>query len=360
MRLLYGTGNPAKLSTMRNRLKQLDIELIGLKDMTEAGYEIPEVAEVGRTPLENARQKALAYHKAFGIPVFSCDSGLYFDEVPDNVQPGVHVRNVNGKSLTDEEMVEYYTGLARQYGQLTARYRNAICLVMDEAHIYESMDASLESEAFIIAAKPYGPIRKKGFPLDSISVEITTGKYYYELPKDRLERVAAEDGFLEFFRKVLHKSGNVYIDVTHNRECMSVIASGKKVLPAGTTVYSMWVKHKNHEYDRFAREYDIHFIFDDEKLVPDFYTVGQTDIFARDGRGGYLASVGAVTDLEADIPICYIDDKRKAYLIAGSGREFLEQVASWREKMVPCGEIEFFESLAQAMDKYEFLDIKDN
>lgn len=30
MKLLYGTGNLAKLSAMRNRLEQLDIELIGL------------------------------------------------------------------------------------------------------------------------------------------------------------------------------------------------------------------------------------------------------------------------------------------------------------------------------------------
>ena len=37
MKLLFGTGNPAKLSAMRNRLRTLDrkydIELIGLKDL---------------------------------------------------------------------------------------------------------------------------------------------------------------------------------------------------------------------------------------------------------------------------------------------------------------------------------------
>ena len=108
MKLLYGTGNPAKLSVMRNKLEDLGIELIGLHDLDA---EIPSVAEDGRTPLENARQKALAYYDAFGIPVFSCDSGLYFEGVPDEVQPGVHVRTVHGKSLTDEEMLDYYSGL---------------------------------------------------------------------------------------------------------------------------------------------------------------------------------------------------------------------------------------------------------
>ena len=89
MKLLYGTGNQAKISAMRQRLKELDIELTGLEDMKEQGYEIPVAPENGSTPLENARQKALAYYKAFHMPVFSCDSGLYFDNVPDEIQPGV-------------------------------------------------------------------------------------------------------------------------------------------------------------------------------------------------------------------------------------------------------------------------------
>lgn len=41
--------------------------------------------------------KSTAYYEAFRMPVFSCNSGLYFENVPDEVQPGVHVRNVDGK-----------------------------------------------------------------------------------------------------------------------------------------------------------------------------------------------------------------------------------------------------------------------
>lgn len=139
MKLLYGTGNLAKLSAMRNRLEQLDIELIGLNDMRAEGKIVPKVIEDGNTPLENARLKAMAYYEAFQIPVFSCDSGLYFDNVPDEVQPGVHVRNVNGKCLSDDEMIDYYSGLVKAYGNLVARYRNAICFVMDNTHIYEAI-----------------------------------------------------------------------------------------------------------------------------------------------------------------------------------------------------------------------------
>ena len=203
MKLLYGTGNRAKLSAMRSRLKQLDIELIGLDDLRAEGKTIPQVVEDGKTPLENARLKATAYYEAFNIPVFSCDSGLYFDNVSEAIQPGVHVRNVNGKCLTDDEMIDYYSGLVKIYGNLVARYRNAICFVQDDTHIYEAMEPSMESEKFILTDRPHSIVRKKGFPLDSISLDIKTNKYYYDLPTNRLEQVAVEDGFLDFFKRVL-------------------------------------------------------------------------------------------------------------------------------------------------------------
>ena len=49
---------------------------------------------------------------------------------------------------------------------------------------------------------------KKGFPLDSLSVDIKTGKYYYELTGNELDRLAVEDGFAEFFRKILFEKKN--------------------------------------------------------------------------------------------------------------------------------------------------------
>ncbi len=204
MKLLFGTGNQAKLAVMASRLEKIDIELTCLSDLKAEGKMIPEVSENGNTPLENARLKAQAYYKAFRMPVFSCDSGLYFDNVPDELQPGVHVRNVNGKCLSDEEMMEYYAGLVKRYGNLVARYKNAICFIMDENHIYEAMDSSMESKKFILTDKQHSAIRKKGFPLDSMSIDIKTNKYYYDLPTENLEQFAVEDGFLSFFKKVLY------------------------------------------------------------------------------------------------------------------------------------------------------------
>lgn len=201
MKLLYATGNPAKLSAMQSHLKDQGIELTGLKDIK---MQIPEMKEDGKTPLENAKKKALGYYEAFHIPLFSCDSGLYIDELPEDLQPGVHVRNVGGKCLSDEEMLAYYAGLAEKYGDLTARYRNAICLVLDENHIYAAMEENMASEPFLITSKPHRDgIRKKGFPLDCLSLDRKTGMYYYDRPQEELEQIAVEDGFLEFFKKYL-------------------------------------------------------------------------------------------------------------------------------------------------------------
>ena len=45
MKLLYGTGNPAKLEAMRRRLAGLNLEILGLADM-EGG--IPQAPEEDR------------------------------------------------------------------------------------------------------------------------------------------------------------------------------------------------------------------------------------------------------------------------------------------------------------------------
>lgn len=202
MQLLFGTSNQGKLAVMRRALKPLpDIELISLEDIKE---NLPEVEETGSTPLENARLKALAYYGALKIPVFSCDTGLYFDGLPDELQPGVHVRTVRGKRLTNEEMTAYYADLARRYGDLTARYQNAVCLVLDSDHIYESMDDTLSGEPFLLTSIPHPRGRDmEGFPLDCISKSLITGEYYYDMGENCQDDLALDKGFYNFFKSIL-------------------------------------------------------------------------------------------------------------------------------------------------------------
>ena len=196
--ILYGTTNPAKIQSMQRRVDALGIKILSLHDV---GNPQLEIDESGNDPLENARIKALAYYEALQIPVFSCDSGLYFDEVDDVRQPGLYIRRVNDKVLTDDEMVVYYGGLAAEFGgKLTARYQNAICFVKDENRIYEHMDGDTASDPFWIVPVPHEQ-RDDGFPIDRLSVEIESGKYYNDLPAK--EEKYIDDGFVKFFKQVL-------------------------------------------------------------------------------------------------------------------------------------------------------------
>lgn len=199
MKLLYGTTNCAKLDLMRRAVAELDLEIIGLSDI---GRPLPVIEESGIEPIENAEIKARAYYKAFGMPVFSCDSGLYFDGLPDCEQPKTHIRRVNGVELTDEQMTAYYADLARRHGgRLVARYRNAIYLIYDENNVFSSMDDSLASEPFIISSVPHEKT-VQGFPIDRLSVDIKTGKYYYDLHGNYADKVATVVGFAAYFKKI--------------------------------------------------------------------------------------------------------------------------------------------------------------
>lgn len=198
MKILYGTTNKGKLQAMKKALESFDIELISLVDVNSP---LPSINENGTTLLENAELKARAYYEAFGMPVFSCDSGLYFDELEENEQPGLHVRRINGKELTDDEMIQYYASLAERHGgRITGRYRNAIYFILDEEHHYSSMDMSIATEPFVLGTVPHTK-RVEGFPLDSLSIDIATGKYYYDLEVKDVS-TSVDDGVRAFFGAV--------------------------------------------------------------------------------------------------------------------------------------------------------------
>ena len=200
MKLVYGTTNQSKLQTMKEHIAPLGIEIIGLNHISTP---LPDIDETGNSPLQNARIKARAYYKALKTPVFSCDSGLYIDGLEDQRQPGVYVRRIQGKRLTDAEMITHYASLAKEFGgQVTARYRNAICLVLDDNNIHEHAGDDIASEKFLITTTPH-PKRSEGFPIDSLSVHIPSGKYYYDIDNYQEKYFGIAVGFKMFFKRAL-------------------------------------------------------------------------------------------------------------------------------------------------------------
>lgn len=197
MKLLFGTTNPSKLNYVKKLLEGLNVEIIGLSDVKSKKVEI---CESGKSPLENARIKALGYYRAYRMPVFSCDSGLYIDGLSEHEQPGVYVRRVNGKVLTDDEMIEYYSKIAYNLGgSAKAKYKNAVCIVFNENEVY-GYDADDMSEWFILTSKPHAK-RDAGFPLNSLSIDIKTNKYYMDLTKEdaKAENEKQDNGLRKFF-----------------------------------------------------------------------------------------------------------------------------------------------------------------
>lgn len=210
VQLIYGTGNPAKIASMRRNLQGMPLEVVGLEEAAKSmGITLPEIEENGDTPMENAVLKAKGYYRLFRRPVFSCDSGLYLwnhetgEMLPDEEQPGLHVRGRGLVRLTDDQLIEHMISLVHKYGTIRAQYKNAICLVLEEAVVLESEEENLWGEPFLFTDVPHEK-RVPGFPLDSISVEIKSGRYFYDMENEKQDVVAADEGFKTFFKDAIN------------------------------------------------------------------------------------------------------------------------------------------------------------
>lgn len=215
-RILIGSTNPSKIAWLKGYLSELsDVECVTLKDL---GVTIP-VDEEGTTPEENARIKALAYHKATGLAVIGHDSGLYFQEfsMDDPRQPGLYIRRVNGKTLDDDGMLAHYSALARDFGPLHACYCSGFAVV-DEAGNWETFaqdrmdnDDYVNAFGFLMCAEPH-PMRRAGWPLDSLSKDLKTGEYWYD--QDNNKTIADSD-YSNYYR---HNVNRFFTNFFQNKQ----------------------------------------------------------------------------------------------------------------------------------------------
>lgn len=199
VQIVYGTTNPAKIAWMKKRLKNLNVDIIGIGELE---HSLPEVCEDGKDPLENAIKKAKEYYRVIRRPVFSADSGVFFDEVTESEQPGTMIRRVAGRTLDDVQMIDHYASLARKYGgRITGQYRNALAFVIDEDTIFTCYDDGIASRYFYLVDEPHSS-RREGFPMDSLSVDIETGEYYFDLAEGKYD-IIADNGYEAFFAEVM-------------------------------------------------------------------------------------------------------------------------------------------------------------
>jgi inosine/xanthosine triphosphate pyrophosphatase family protein len=193
IRVLFATGNETKAKRFSKGLLEKGIEVITLKDF---GTEI-EVEENGNNAIENAILKARAYSKITNIPVFAMDDNLYLENVPEDKQPGMYVRRVNGKRLNDTEMIEHYSNLVKEYGvdgKLTCRWVYGMAVINNG----KETTYTWSKEDFYMVDNPSSKINP-GYPLNSISVNKKLNKYFTDITEeDKVMLEEDESDVVEF------------------------------------------------------------------------------------------------------------------------------------------------------------------
>jgi len=177
-------------------LKENNIEVLTIKDI---GINLkPE--ETGKNAIENAYIKAKAYYDKTKITTIGMDNNLYIEELPEEKQPGTHVRRVNGKELNDDEMIEHYCNLVKEYGgKLTAKWVYGMVIYDGK----EPKEYSWSKSHFYFVDKPCEK-RNPGYPLDSMSIMPECNKYFVDLTEEEWNKNTEsykEDDVINFIVK---------------------------------------------------------------------------------------------------------------------------------------------------------------
>lgn len=198
--ILFATGNASKVARYSGKLLDKGISLKSLKDLN---INI-EVEENGKTAIENATIKAKAYYEATKMTTMAVDDTMYIDDIPEEKQPGVFVRRVNGKRLNDEEMIEYYTNLVKTYGKdgkLNTKWILGMVIIKD-GKISTYTDVTSEYYLVDTPAKDM----KEGYPLSSILFNKKANKYdIYLTEEDKKIGQADDSGFINFIEKTINQ-----------------------------------------------------------------------------------------------------------------------------------------------------------
>ncbi len=185
--ILFATGNPSKAKRFSKGLYEKGIEVITPNDIDKE----VKIEENGKNAIENALIKARAYSKTVNIPVFAMDDNLYLENVPEEKQPGMYVRRVNGKRLSDNEMIEHYLKLVKEYGingKLTCKWVYGMAVINNG----KESTYTWSKEDFYMVDKPSNKINP-GYPLNTISINKKLNKYFTDITDEDKEKVQEDE-----------------------------------------------------------------------------------------------------------------------------------------------------------------------
>lgn len=185
-RIVYASGNQNKIKEMRRWLSGYAVEVCSPKQL---GLTL-HVAETADSACGNALLKAEACYLQCGLGCLGEDSAFEFLDLDpqDPDQPGLYVRRLDGEhEMSDDEMLKHYVSIVKRHGgPLTAVYRDGWSCVNErgETAVFQIQDRDiLRASGFLLTDKIH-PVRHPGWPLDSISIDPETGRYFTENPPD--------------------------------------------------------------------------------------------------------------------------------------------------------------------------------
>ena len=192
--IIFATSNQSKSKRFSKGLKELGIEVLSLKDIDVK----LDVEEDGSTAIENALIKARECYKKTKKPSMGMDDTLYMEGVPEDLQPGLFVRRVNGKSLTDEEALEYYTNLVKEYGKdgrINCKWIYGLAVINDKG---EESTYTWSKDNFYMVSSRSDKINP-GYPLNSISKYKRLDKYFTDVTLEDMKMLNDnEDDVVDF------------------------------------------------------------------------------------------------------------------------------------------------------------------
>lgn len=195
-KIIFATSNKTKAKRFSKGLLKDDIQVLSLKDLN---IDI-EVEENGKTAIENALIKARECFRITNIPTIGMDDTLYLENVPLEKQPGLFVRRINGKTLNDEEMIQYYTSLVKEYGingKLNCKWIYGLAVIDKQGK--ESTYTWSKDDFYMvdIASKIINP----GYPLNSISKYKLLDKYFTEITQEEKDIIKVNEEHVVKFIK---------------------------------------------------------------------------------------------------------------------------------------------------------------
>ena len=192
--ILFATGNQSKAKRFSKGLLDKGIEVLSLNDL---GISL-NIEEKGKDAIENALIKARACYMEKHMPVMGMDDTLYMEGVPEDKQPGLYVRRVGGKTLSDEEMIDYYTDLVKKYGvdgRINCKWVYGLAVINEKGE--ESTYTWFKDDFYMIDTRSNKI--NIGYPLNSISKYKKIDKYFTDVTDADMDLIKVnEDDVVDF------------------------------------------------------------------------------------------------------------------------------------------------------------------